>query len=146
MAEILPRHYLIAIIGFVFFSLTSLYLINSMVEDKADYLNVNEVDEFEKFNESFNRLDDINESVSAIQSSIQNAKTNFGIFGVLNSLINSAWNALRLLFSSLDFMNSTFNALTTTFGVPGYVPILIGLFFAIIIGFGIFKMIFKADV
>ena len=146
MAEILPRHYIVAIIFFVFVILSGIYLVNEMIADKPDFLDSNDADEFLKFNESFNKLEDINKSVSNIRENIEGADTDLGIFGVLNSLINSAWNTVGLLFQSLSFMNSAFYALENIFGIPGWVPTLIILVFIIIIAFGIYKMIFKAEV
>lgn len=146
MAEILPRHYIIAIIFFVFVILGGLYCINEMIADKPTFLSSGDADELGKFNQSFNKLADINESISNIQESIQNAETDFGIFGVLNSLINSAWNSLKLLYTTLSFMNSAFSALENIFGIPYWIPMLIILVFVVIIAFGIYKMIFKAEV
>lgn len=148
MAEILPKHIYIATIFFVFAILGGLYMINEMIQDKPDFLSSGDADELEKFNESFNKLEDINRSVHAIQENIQTKPDEglLGKFGMLGGLINSAWNTIVFMFVSLSFLNSAFYALEDTFGIPSWVPVLLVLVFIVIIAFGILKMIFKAEV
>jgi len=146
MAEILPRHYIIGIIMFVFFILGVISLITEFDNADANFMDSNDDDDFVKFNRTFNKLDDINESVNNIKDNVIDADVDEGTFGVLNSLINSAWNTLKLLFNSLSFMNSVFEGLSEIFGIPSWVSTLLILLVVVVIAFAIYSALFQTQV
>jgi hypothetical protein len=80
-----------------------------------------------------------------LQEGIAGATPDPGVFGVLNSLIQSAWQILKLMFSSLAFMTTVWGGLYTIFGVPVWVGALIGSLAIILIGFTIYSAIFQKD-
>ena len=142
-----PKDYLIGIVIFVMLSLGGIPMINEMRSDNPDLLTAGEVTEYTKLYRTFQKLDDLNDSVSSIQGDITNTENKeFGVFGVLGGLINSAWNTLRFLFTSVGFMNDIFNGFTDFLGVPAWVGSCIIMLITIMIAFAIFKSIFKADV
>ena len=98
-----------------------------------------------EFNQSFNVLDDIGGQVTSMEESITEADTDFGVFGVLNALISSAWQTLKLLFSSLSFMDGVFFGLSSVFGVPGFIPGTVILVVTVILIFSIFSAIFQRE-
>ena len=117
-----PRDYLIGIVIFVMLSLGGIALINEMRGDNSDFLTTQESADYVKLNKTFQKLDDINDSISSIQEDITNTENKeFGVFGVLGGLINSAWNTLRFLFTSVGFMNDIFAGFTEFLGVPAWV-------------------------
>jgi len=144
MAQILPRHYIIAIMIFTMFIIGGVALIaefkavdNAFVDDER----------YSDFNQTFNKYDEVIEISEDTQTNIENMEdADFGIFGVLNSLINQAWQFLRLLMSSLGFMNDAFNGISAMFGVPSWVPAIIIAIVTILIGFAIFGAIFQRDI
>lgn len=144
--DVKPKSYIIGIVMFVFFILGGVYILNEVRNEDTTFINSNELDDYNKFNQTFNKLDDINDSVRGIQRNIENAQSDFGLFGVLNSLINSAWNTLKLLFESFGFMDSVFDGLGSIFGVPEWVSTLLLLIPIIIIAFAIFRAIFKTEI
>jgi len=97
------------------------------------------------FNDTFNVYNSLTTSVGSLQSSVEDTEQDWGIYGVVNALVGSAWNALRLLFSSLSFMNAVFVGLGL-FGVPSWVGGLATLAVITIIAFAIYSSIFKAEV
>ena len=144
MTEILPRHYIIAIMLFTMIIIGGVAII-------AEFRAVDDefVDEerYADFNKTFNKYEDIMDISNNTQRNIQNMEnTDFGIFGVLNGLINQAWQFLRLLISSLGFMTSAFNGMTTLFGIPSWIPSIIIGIIVILIGFAIFSAIFQRDI
>lgn len=140
----LPRHY---IIGFLMFTLmigigvSMLGIFNANVPDYGS--NGSELSDF---NETFYKLDDISDTVGELESGITNASTDFGAFGVLNSLISGAWQTVKLLFNSLSFTKTVFAGLGTFFGVPSFVIRILTLMITAIIAFAIYSAIFQREI
>lgn len=141
--EVLPRHYILGIVIFMFFIIGGITLINNFSNDNDDFL---EADKYDKFNKTFNKLSIIDAKVDTLESGVKNANTDMGLFGVLNSLINSAWNTLKLLTESLNFMDTVFEGLSTIFGVPIWVSQVIIMIVTIIIVFAIYSAIFQREI
>lgn len=98
-----------------------------------------------EFNRTFNKLSETQTQVSGIESNIKDADTDFGAFGVLNALISSAWQSLKLMFTSWSFMDSVFEGLTAFFGVPAWIPVIISMFITVTLAFAIYSLIFQKD-
>jgi len=146
MAEILIRHYIYGIILFTLLITAGVSLITDISTTEGNLLTG---DELISFNNTFNKKADLEASVRSIETNINGTTTGSGVltsFGVLGSLINSGWNALKLMFGSLSFMNSVFGGVANTFGIPVWLTTFIGLFVTILIGFGIFTVIFQREV
>jgi uncharacterized BrkB/YihY/UPF0761 family membrane protein len=142
-----PRDYIIGIIIFIMLSLGGITLINEARNYNPGLLTSQEASEYSKLNTTFQKLREINESISSIQEDITNTENKeFGAFGVLGGLINSAWNTLRFLFTSVSFMNAIFAGFTEFLGVPDWVSSCIIMIVIVIIVFAIYKSIFKAEV
>ena len=105
MPEILPRHYIIGIIMFTFFIVGGVSMMGILSDSDSTFTDD---EKFTEFNESFNILNDVSDQVENLEGSITEADTDFGAFGVLNALISSSWQALKLLFTSLGFMDNVF--------------------------------------
>ena len=98
---------------------------------------------YTQFNKTFNKLDQVTDKVEGLQSSIDDAEPEQGLFGVLNSLISTAWNSLKLVFTSFGFMDGVFSGMYAVFGVPAWIPALIILIVVVIIAFEIWRAIFQ---
>lgn len=142
MAEILPRHYIIGIIMFTFFIVGGVSMLGIFADSDSTFT---QDEKFTQFNESFNVLNDVSNQVDSLETSITDADTDFGVFGVLNALISSSWQALKLLFTSLSFMDGVFGGIASVFGVPSWIPAIIILIVTVIIAFAIFSAIFQRD-
>lgn len=143
MAEILPRHYIFGIIAFTFIIVGGVSIFASLHSDDPTF---GDSDKLTQFNRTFNVMDDVSDNVGNLQTNIENADSDFGLFGVLNSLISSAWQTLKLLFSSFSFMGAVFSGTTTMFGIPAWIPTLAGLVITIIIAFAIYSAIFQREI
>jgi len=143
MAEILPRHYIIGIILFTLFIIGGIAMIGEFRTVDSSFVDNNK---FASFNNTFNVYDDVTTEVGGLKGNIENADTDFGLFGVLNSLISSAWQTLRLLFTSFGFMDAVFNGLEGFLGVPGWVGALLILLVTVLLVFAIYSAIFQRDI
>ena len=143
MVEVLPRHYIFGIIAFTFIIVGGGVMLSEFTSVNPTLLDD---PKYTKFNNSFNTLNDITSSVDGIQSGINGTSVDSGTFGVLNGLINSGWNSLKLLYTSLGFMNDVFRGLTTSFGIPAFIPTLLILFVSVLISFAIFSAIFQREI
>lgn len=144
MVEVNPSNY---IIGVTIFTLMILLGIDFIYEPAKISGNVSYIDTGKQgdFNKSFEQYAKLNSEVGNLKSNVENANTDFGIFGVLNSLINSAWQTLRVLISSFNFMDDAYNGLASLFGIPNYVGAILSTLVTIVIVFAIYKAIFKAE-
>lgn len=142
MPNILPSQYIAGILIFVLFISGGVFMIGSFMDNDPTIVDSSK---YQQFNGTFNKLDDVTNTVDNLQDNIENADTDFGIFGVLNSLISTAWNTLKLLFSSLGFMNAVFGGLYSFLGIPFWVGNIIISLVTVMICFAIFGAIFQKD-
>lgn len=141
--RVLPSTYVFGIIIFTFFILGGMALISPLRAADPTFLDD---DKYAQFNKTFNKVDDVTDSVGGLQDTIEDSDTDFGTFGVLNALISTAWNSLKLVFSSFSFMNAVFGGLYTFFGIPIWVGNLIILMVSVMIIFAIFAAIFQRQI
>lgn len=143
MGEVLIRHYLIGIIVFTLVIVGGVSMIGIFRESNPSF---GDTDKYTQFNRTFNKMDDITTQVNNLENTIENEEPEWGVFGVLNALISSGWNTLKLMFNSLDFMDDAFEGVSSFFGVPAWIPALVSLIVTIIIAFVIYSAIFQRDV
>lgn len=137
-----PSIYILGIIFFMGIILAGFGMMGEFRQSDATFMSDNKTS---AFNSTFNRYDELTASVTTIQGSVSTGGTSWGVFGVLNALIGSAWNALLLLFNSFGFMTAVFGGLTL-FGIPGWVGALLGLVVIVIIAFAIMSAIFRQEI
>jgi len=143
MAEILPRHYLFGVIILMFFVIGGVGIMSEYMAYDNGFDTRNSTTEF---NRTFNKIANVEDSIDSLENQIRNDEdADFGFFGVLNSLINSAWTALRLMFQSFTFMDAVFEGMTAFFGIPSWIPLIIGLLITVVLVFGIYSLIFQKD-
>ena len=114
--------------------MASIYVNSSSLTNDPDYV---------AFNSTFNKLEATSAQVDTLETGITQAEPEQGLFGVLNSLISTAWNSLKLIYSSFGFMTTAYEGLSTVFGVPVWIPLIIGAVVIVIITFQIWGAIFQ---
>lgn len=102
-------------------------------------------DKVGEFNRTFNKLSDVQENINSMESSIEDSDPSWGVFGVLNALINSVWQGVKLLFSSWSFVDIIFAGSSKIFGVPVYMVTIAGLFVSVTLIFAVWKLIFQTE-
>lgn len=136
------KNYIIAIVVFTFVIVGGVSIMGIWFTDNTA---ITSDEKYIAFNQTFNKLDDVTSSIESLQSRVDDTEPEKDILGgVLGGLINSAWNGLKLIFSSFGFMTEGFEGLSTIFGVPAWIPVLIGLMVIVTIVFAIWSAFFKA--
>ena len=100
---------------------------------------------YTSFNKSFDQSSEFYGTVDDLEGGITNADTDFGLFGVLNSLISSSWQGLKLTLTSFGFLTSILAATNHIFGIPNWVIALVGSLITIVLVFGIWSAIFQRE-
>lgn len=142
MADATPRKYVYGIILFTLVVVAGIGLMSVFGADNPAMLSGGK---YSEFNSSMNKLADVTDQVGSLDSGIRDASTDFGAFGVLNALISSAWQTLKLLGTSLSFMSEAYGAMSSVFGVPAWIPGLIGLLVVAMLVFTIYSAIFQTE-
>ena len=140
-----PKDYIIGIIIFTLFVVGGVSMLSIL--DLGSSGVISNDPRYADFNDTFNVYENVTTQVGGIKSNIIEANNlkDFGFFGVLNSLIASSWQGVKLLFSSFGFMDAVFGGLSTIFGLPAWVGGLMILLVVVIIGFAIWAAIFQTQ-
>lgn len=131
------------IIGVLLFSAIIVGGVSFMATLNARDASFMDGDRLGDFNETFGVLNDVSTQVTELESGITNADADPGLFGVLNSLIMSAWQSLKLTVNSFNFMDDVFTGLGPIFGIPVWIAGIITLIISVVIIFAIWSAIFQ---
>ena len=102
-------------------------------------------EQFGEFNNTFNVYDETVTQIDSLTDSVTNADSDWGILGVLNGLILSAWQSLKLMITNWSFMAGVFLGFNTVFGVPAWIPALLVSAVAIMFVFALFSAFFQRE-
>jgi hypothetical protein len=136
------------IIGTIIFTMITLGVVAVIMEVQNVDNGFIDAQNLKDFNQSFNHYNELTNSVNGLQTSVTGSEIDQGgstVNGVLNSLLNTIWTTLKMLFSSFAFMTTAYNGLVVTLGVPSWLPILIGLIVSVIFAFGIFAAVTRTN-
>lgn len=142
MADIQPRDYLVGIILFTLIIVGGVQLIDRFQSVDSAYIDQ---DKYNKFNETFNVQNDVQDSVQNIRNSIVTLKLPAPIEFIATMFL-TAFQALMSLFTSLSFMDAVFTGLYTMFGIPSWVSSLLISLVTIMIVFSIISAILQRDI
>lgn len=136
------RAYFIGAVVLTFIIVGGLSMIMSVQQSDDTFVNSTEIN---RFNQSFNTYNSLTGNISNLESGLKsdNSTSDYGSFGVLNSLIQSAWQVFRSIPTTFAFIGNIFLSLSTFFGVPVWIPTLILSIISIIIVFSIYSLIFQ---
>ena len=140
--EVIPRHYIFGVIAMMLFITGGVFIMSAFKDTNAAFDSENRLDEF---NRTFNKLDDLNARINQSAEDITTAEPDLGVLGVLNSLIQTGWLTLKTIITSFTFMSDVYGGLTALFGIPAWIPLIIGLFITTMLVFAIFSMVFQKD-
>lgn len=141
MADATPRTYVYGLILFTLVTVAGISMLSIYGADNPAALT----GKYTQFNESMNKLADVNTEINSLDTSVQGNDPDPGTFGVLNGLINGAWQTLRLMGSSFSFMTDAYDAMGDIFGVPSWIPGLVALLITAMVVFAIFSAIFQTE-
>lgn len=143
MAEVTPRLF---IYGFIIFTLligSGVYIMSEFSREDSNFINN---DKFKSFNRTFNRYQEITDTGEELEASITDAEPERSLFGVLDSLINSAWGAIKSFFSTFSFMSDAFTGISSVFGLPTWISALITTLIIVMFAFSIYGLIFQGKI
>jgi len=133
--------------GYIIAALVFGFFITAGVTYLAGFRNIDptfgDSDRLQSFNNSFDILTETGTEVDKIQSSIELSKPEFSLFGAVNAIIQGAWETLKTVFNSFSFVSSAITALSSEFGIPTFIPYVIGVIMSIILIFAIYKAVFQ---
>lgn len=131
--------YLYGIIFFTMFIVGSIWLMAHFSESSPAMTNSTK---YSAFNSSFNRYTELNASLGNLEDSLD-VGDGLDITDIWNLLIGGAWQNLRLIGTSFGFMKDALLGLTTVFGVPAWIPLLLGGLITVLLIFAIWGAIFQ---
>lgn len=131
-----PRNFIVAMLIFCVFIVGGIFLITDFG------INDSQTGEF---NNTFYIVNNITGDIGNIRGSIESSDNDFGAFGVLNGLINSAWTSLKLLFGSYDIAQAVFDDAGKFLGIDATIVLLLGSIVLVIIAFAMWSAIFQRD-
>ncbi len=137
-----PSTYLYGILIFTFFIVGGVSLMSILKDSDVTFASD---PKFSQFNDTFNVYQETTEKIGALGSGITNADTDWGLLGVLNGLIMTAWQSLKLLLTNFSFMNTVFNGLYTIFGIPTWVSGLMILAVTVMFVFSLYSAFFQRE-
>ena len=147
MIEANPRRFIYATLIMMFFVVSGLGIMELFINDIP---TIDPNSRYQDYNKTFNHLKDSTDEVGQLRSSIQGSSGNageeqFAALGILNTLIGSSWQTIKLLFTSFNFVYIIFNGLEYMWGVPYFIPLILGSFITTILAFGLYKLVFQTD-
>lgn len=143
MANAKISTYLIGMIMFTFFMYGGITLLNSLRAEPEYLIDATKIDSFSAAGEKYDQL---NSTLEGLSSGILGAVPDPGIFGVLNSIIQTAWSVMVGLPTLFSFMNAAYIDIANFFGIPVWIPSILLLVLVVIILFTILSAIFQTEV
>lgn len=134
------KDYIIAAAIFIIIILSGIGIMQTFKDnDNNNYIPQDKIDEFGTiFNQSGSLISEANN----LDLKVTNASTDFGTFGVLNSLISTSWQGLKLISSSFKFIKTILYGPFYMFGIPRWLPDMIYAIVLIFLAFAIWDAMF----
>ena len=144
MAVIRPRNLIFGAILVTLMIVGGVNMMDSMNNHPDSLLA--DSDKYASFNESFNKFDELDESISGLAGGLDETNpSDPNDDSFLGNLIKGSWNTLKTIGTSFSFIGDMFDATTTYFGVPAWIPALIGSLILIIFIFGVWSAVFQRE-
>lgn len=152
MAELLPRHYISAMVIFSLLVLGVFYSINlvekgSLGDGSDKVTGFVQGDRLNEFNRSFNKVDNLTNDVENLKLKITQLKPE-NIVDVISlpiAFVQSAWAAMQVIIGMFGFMDSAFEGLSAMLGIPSWITSLIILLVIVALVFAILTIIFGKE-
>jgi hypothetical protein len=133
--------YVVAVIVFMMLVLGGISIYGNVFT--ADYF-VNT--EYENFSNTFNKSVELTNNIEALKGNVSGATPgdDSGLLGSINSLIKTAFSGVKIILSTFTIMDLAFGGITSIFGFPLWLSILIKTLITALIVFAIYKLIFRS--
>ena len=116
------------------------------VDTKADNFG-GDADEITKFNNTFNRLDEVSSNLAGLQGNLTGINVESkGAISTAVALISSSWDVVRAVINSIGFMDEAIKGISGYLDIPAWIPLFLNFFIIIIFVFSILGIIFGKDI
>ena len=137
MVESNPKTYILGVLIFGLLVFCGFYLLGLLNNSTGEFTDNAK---YVEFNKSFNDYNKIVTPTSTLTDSLNDTEG-----GVLDTLVLSSWNSVKLVKSSFGFMDNVWRASALMFGIPIEVVQFIVLMIGVIIVFAIWSAIFQTN-
>ena len=134
-----PKKLMIALVLGTIVTLSVMLMMDTMTDSNPDALGSN----YQIFKEKMNQSDNLNKSVSSMQSLVKGSST--GPLGVISSIINTLWNGVKTIFDSIGFFGTMLNSLSEIVGLPVWLGQLLFMVVTISLVFWLIDIIFRSS-
>jgi len=144
-------NYIIIIIVFGMLSTGLINLMSIANQEESNFLSEDaDSNTFADINTTFGGvLDQVASETDDLSGAIQNSSSeSTGLFGFVDTLVNSAYSTLQTIFGSFSFMGDILDGITGEgglLGLPEWVKTGLWSMILIILIFGIYSLLFKTD-
>lgn len=140
MTDVKPSSILVSFILFTLIIVSGINMVNILGDSNSA---ITSRDDYSEFNQSFNKLKEIDSTVDGLKVQAERGSEETGTFGFLDSLIGGSWGTLTALFESLSFIQELVQGLNSYFKVDPIIITIAGLIISTIIIFAILGAIFQ---
>jgi len=140
LGEVTPRNLIYGFIIFTMVILGGIGWMSGFAVHSPSFINN---DKFKAFNNTFNKYNALDGNVTSMRDNLANSQANTGVFGMLDSLVNVAWNSLKTIFTTFSFMLTAFTGISAVFGLPVWVGALVATMAVVMIVFSLYSLIFQ---
>jgi hypothetical protein len=140
LGEVTPRNLIYGFIIFTMVILGGIGFMSGFAVHSPTFINN---DKFKSFNDTFNQYGALEGNVSNMKDNLANSRANTGVFGMLDGLINVAWNSLKTIFTTFSFITTAFTGISSVFGLPVWVGALVTTMAVVMIVFSLYSLIFQ---
>lgn len=144
MANVLPRHFVYGVILFTLIIVGGVNMLSTLNDHSASLLDRSE--HYADFNATFNKFSELNDSVGTLTGSLTRTNPDVKDGTFLGDLIRGSWNTLKTVGDSFGFVIEGFRGLSSFFGVPAWVPVLLGSLVGIMLVFSIWSAVFQREI
>lgn len=140
-----PSAYITGIIFFTLFVMGGVAILGEFNQKDSTFTQNTD---FVQFNKTFDKYSDLVSSGENLKSTITESQpeNSFQAFGIINGLVQTAWNALKTIFSTFSFMDDAFEGAAEFLNIPVWIVGLITTLVVIGLVFSIYQAIFQARV
>jgi len=138
-----PKAYIMGIIVFTAFIMGGMMIVNEARNNTPDFFSANDSISIQDFNKTFSKLDELNAGGLSVTSGTD-LTSDAESSGIISSLVNTAWTALKTLKTSFSFMDDIFDyGLQEWLVLPAWVGSLIKMTVLVMIMFALYAAGFK---
>lgn len=136
------KNYVVATIIFTFMVVGGVSIVGLFGFSNPDFAND---PSYVKFNQSFNNYNKVVTNIGSLNSAVQGTSPDQSVWGIFETLLNSAWGGLKLIGNSFGFMSDSLLGVNGLFGVPSWIITLATLLITVSLIFGLYYIITKVE-